>query len=296
MKYKSPYFIVEVSSNHSQDFDRCIKFIELSKKINASAVKFQLFDINKLFAPEILNVSKMHRDRSSWELPKEFIPDLYKRSKELSIDFGCTPFYLEAVDFLYDYVDFYKVASFELLWDDLLIEIAKTKKRVIISTGMADEMEVLHAVKVLKENGSKDISILHCNSSYPTPIDDSNLSAIKTLSMLTGLKSGWSDHTRSKAVLYRAIHKWNAAVIEAHLGIDGMGEEYQDHCWLPDDLAEVISRCIELDDQDIDGDGIIKYTKSESSERMWRRDPEDGLRPFIETRSIFARDHKDDLS
>ena len=124
-------FIAEVSSNHSRDIKRAIEFIDVASKIDCDAVKFQLFKIDRLFAPEILKHSKQHRDRKQWELPVEFLPELAKRCKEKNIQFSCTPFYLEAVQELEPYVDFYKIASYELLWDNLLIACAITKKPVI---------------------------------------------------------------------------------------------------------------------------------------------------------------------
>jgi N-acetylneuraminate synthase len=109
-------FIAEVSSNHSRNIDRTIEFIDSASKIGCDAVKFQLFKIDKLFAPEILRNSKHHRERKQWELPLKFLPVLSKRCKEKKIQFGCTPFYIDAVKELEPYVDFYKVASYELLW------------------------------------------------------------------------------------------------------------------------------------------------------------------------------------
>ena len=146
------FFIAEVSSNHSRNIDRALEFIDLASQIGCDAVKFQLFKIDKLFAPEILKKSKQHRDRIQWELPLEFLPLLSKRCKDKDIQFSCTPFYLDAVQELEPYVDFYKIASYELLWDDLLIACALTEKPVIISTGMANLDEIKHAQKLLRSN------------------------------------------------------------------------------------------------------------------------------------------------
>ena len=130
-------FIAEVSSNHNQSFDRCKKFVELASKIGCYAVKFQLFKIEELFSNEILSKSKLHRERKDWELPLNYLEPIYKICKQNNIKFACTPFYLNAVDELNPYVDFFKIASYELLWDDLLIKCAKTGNHIIISTGMA---------------------------------------------------------------------------------------------------------------------------------------------------------------
>ena len=112
-------FIAEVSSNHNKDIDRCKKFISIAKTIGCSGIKFQSFRIKELFAPEIIASREDIKSRQTWELPEEFLPELSKFANEMDIKFGCTPFYLDAVDILKPYVDFYKIASYEILWHDL---------------------------------------------------------------------------------------------------------------------------------------------------------------------------------
>jgi len=154
-------FVAEVSSNHNKDIKRAKKFIETAKEVGCMSVKFQLFKIEELFAPEILSKRSELRDRIKWELPKEFLPELSEHAKELGIEFSCTPFYLEAVKELLSYVDFFKIASYELLWNDLLAECAQTDKPVVISTGMANMDEIEGAVTVLTDAGCKDLTLLH---------------------------------------------------------------------------------------------------------------------------------------
>ena len=280
------FFIAEVSSNHSKDIDRAIEFIDIASKIGCNAVKFQLFEIDKLFAPEILEKSKQHRDRKQWELPLDFLPRLSNACKEKKIQFSCSPFYLEAVKELEPYVDFYKIASYELLWDDLLIACAASGKPVIISTGMASLDEIKHAVKILRDNNCEP-TVLHCTSAYPTPYKEANLSAIETMREATGCEIGWSDHTVKPGVIQRAIHKWNAKVIEFHLDLDGNGEEFDSgHCWLPEQISSVIKN-VRLAEES-DGNGVKGPTPSEMSDRLWRTDPSDGLRPFKSIRKSFT--------
>lgn len=278
-------FIAEVSSNHSQDINRALKFIDVASDIGCYAVKFQLFKINKLFAPEILERSKKHKERIKWELPVSFLPKLYEHCKKKNIKFGCTPFYLEAVDELKPFVDFYKIASYELLWDELLKTCALTNKPVIISTGMANLDEINHAVKVLRSFNCEP-TILHCTSAYPAPFYEANLSAIETIRRETNCVIGLSDHTVNEGVIHRAIHKWDAKIIEFHLDLDGKGEEFSNgHCWLTDKIKNVIQQvqCA----ISADGNGIKKPSISEIDEREWRTDPIDGLRPFKKIRQKF---------
>ena len=279
-------FIAEVSSNHNQDLDRCKKFIEIASKIGCDAVKFQLFKIDQLFSKEILSKSEDHRKRRNWELPNSYIKELSHHCTKNKIKFACTPFYLEAVKDLKPYVDFFKIASYELLWDDLLKECASTGKKVIISSGMATLDEIVHAVKVLKNNGCNKPEILHCVSSYPTPIKECNLSAMKTIRNKTNCQVGWSDHSVDKNVLYRAMHKWEASSIEFHLDIEGKGEEFKTgHCWLPEGIEPVIKSSYL--NKDIDGSGKKTPMAAEQKDRDWRADPEDGLRPLKKIRDLF---------
>lgn len=279
-------FIAEVSSNHAQSLDRAIEFIDVATKIGCDAVKFQLFRVDKLFAPEILVKSKKHRDRKDWELPIDFLPILSQRCIENGIQFSCTPFYIDAVKELEPYVDFFKIASYELLWEDLLIECAKTNKDVIISTGMADLVEIKNSVEILNKYGCEP-NILHCTSAYPTPYKDANLSAIETIRKNTNCQVGWSDHTANPAVIYRAVHKWNACIIEFHLDTDGQGAEFSGgHCWLPDNIEMVIKQIKE--GLGSDGGGIKAPVESELSDRLWRTDNSDGLRPHKSIRQTFS--------
>lgn len=277
-------FIAEVSSNHNRELNRAINFIDAASNAGCTAVKFQLFKIEQLFSSEILERSEKHRNRKEWELPIEFVPKLAERCHEVGIQFSCTPFYLDAVSELEPYVAFYKIASYELLWDDLLVACAKTGKPVILSTGMANMEEIQHAVKVLQQNGCLAPTLLHCTSAYPTPFAEANLAAIQTIRQATGCEVGWSDHTVEQAVIHRAIHRWGAKVIEFHLDLDSTGEEFAaGHCWLPDQIGAVI--------RDVnkgfvaDGFGVKEPVPSELSDRLWRTDSSDGLRPMKEIRA-----------
>ena len=277
------FFIAEVSSNHSSNIDRCIEFIDCAAEIGCDAVKFQLFKIDQLFAPEVLAKSEKHRMRKLWELSPALLPVLSEQCRMKGIKFSCTPFYLAAVDELQPYVDFYKVASYELLWDDLLVACARTGKPVIISTGMANLDEIKHAVKILRNNNCEP-TVLHCTSAYPTPHTEANLSAIETIRNATNCDIGWSDHTVNAGVIHRAIHKWDAQVVEFHLDLDGKGDEFKSgHCWLPEQIKPVIRGVREA--MNSDGDGIKEPVPSEMPDLLWRADPSDGLRPFKSIRN-----------
>jgi sialic acid synthase SpsE len=281
-----PLFIAEASSNHAQDLDRALAFVDAAADARADAVKFQLFKIDRMFAPEILAQSAKHRARKDWELPVTHLKPISERCRARGIQFSCTPFYVQAVEELRPFVNFYKVASYELLVTPLLEACARTGKPVVLSTGMATLDEIRMAAAVLRGAGAADVTLLHCVSAYPTPVNEANLSAIETLREATGMEVGWSDHTRRPAVIERAVHRWDAAAVEFHLDLDGYGAEYAaGHCWLPEEIAPVISRIRES--LAADGTGFKGPQPSERDDRDWRADPADGMRPLKSVRTSW---------
>jgi sialic acid synthase SpsE len=156
----------------------------------------------------------------------------------------------------------------------------------VLSTGMATLEEIRMAAAVLRGAGAADVTLLHCVSAYPTPVNEANLSAIETLREATGMEVGWSDHTRRPAVIERAVHRWDAAAVEFHLDLDGYGAEYAaGHCWLPEEIAPVISRIRES--LAADGTGFKGPQPSERDDRDWRADPADGMRPLKSVRTSW---------
>ena len=280
-------FVAEVSSNHHRDLNRALGFVETAARLGCEAVKFQLFRVDELFASEILARSPQHRARSQWELPEPFLPLLAARSRELGIQFACTPFSRRAVDVLEPHVDFYKIASYELLWGELLQACAATGKPVVLATGMATLDEVVRAVGVLCAAGCRQLTVLHCTSGYPTPVEQSNLAAIETIRRACNTPVGWSDHSASPAVIYRAVHRWGAEMVEFHLDLDGTGAEFgSGHCWLPNQIGpviETVNRGVAAD-----GSGQKAPVDVEIADRSWRADPADGFRPMRALRTTWT--------
>lgn len=289
--------VAEVSSNHHTDLDRCLRFVDTAARIGCDAVKFQQFKIHELFCSEALARSAELRERVAWELPEAFNRDLSIACADRDIGFSSTPFYLSAVELLEPLVSFFKLASYQLLWDRMLAEVAQTRRPVVLATGMATLDEVKHAVDVLQSNGCIDLTLLHCVSLYPTPPDDANLAAIETLSRTFDRPAGWSDHTVSTEVVRRAVHRFGATMIELHLDLEGEGDEFlAGHCWLPEQVGALIAGLPRPGDDaraaalPMDGDGKKRPRVAETHERSWRTDPSDGLRPLLETRLKELRD------
>jgi N-acetylneuraminate synthase len=290
-------FVAEVSSNHQRDLARALAFIDSAAEIGCAAVKFQQFKIRELFAPEALAAHPKLLEREKWEFPESFNAELAARARAKKIQFASTPFYRGAVELLAPHVDFFKLASYQLLWTEMLALVARTKKPVVLATGMASLEEVKQAVGTLRTNGCTDLTLLHCVSSYPAKAAEANLAALETLRKSFGCAAGWSDHTRDPAVLERAVRRWQAAMIEFHYDLDGQGDEAKGgHCWLPGQIAWVIQNLAkpqpcELSRSHVaDGDGLKKPRDSEAEERGWRTDPSDGLRPLLATRRRLARE------
>lgn len=282
------HFCAEVSSNHARDINRARAFIDAAADIGCDSVKFQLFRIDEMFAPEILARSEKHRARREWELPVAFLPELAAHCAARNIQFSCTPFYLEAVAELLPFVAYYKIASYELMWDALLETCCKTGKPVVLSTGMAELPEIVHAVEVMRAAGGRDLTLLHTVSAYPTPPAEANLASIDLIRRMTGLPVGWSDHTVNPGVIHRAVSRWGAEFVEFHLDLDEAGAEYAaGHCWLPEQIAPVIAQV--RAGERADGEGFKSASPSELPDRDWRADPADGLRPLRHIRDEWKK-------
>lgn len=283
-----PEFVAEVSSNHHADLARCLQFVQVAKQVGYDTLKMQLFRLDKLFAPLAIELLPDVAMRKAWELPIAFIPEIANACRHANIGFSCTPFYLDAVAELEPYVDSLKIASYELLWTDMLRLVAQTGKPVVLATGMANMEEVQQAVNTLQRYGCCDLAILQCASGYPTPVAQANLSAIETMWLRLEFdgrfRMGWSDHTVNEGVIHRAVHKWRAEMIEFHLDLDGTGDEFHNgHCWLPEQAQKMISNV--RDGFAADGDGFKLPCEAEREDVAWRSDPVDGLRPLLSERS-----------
>jgi N-acetylneuraminate synthase len=283
-------FIAELGSNHNREAERAFAAVDAVAAAGADALKIQVFRIEDLFAPEILAAREELRARRAWEFPMDLLEPLAQRTHDAGLQFSATAFGLWAIEPLAEHVDFWKVASYEILWHDLLRELAQTGKPIVISTGMAGLEEIDAAVEVLD---GADLTILHCVSAYPTPEDQVNLKAIETLRERYDRPTGWSDHSRDPQVVERAVRRWAASDVEVHVDLpDEAGHEAGAHNWTPDRLAAVIAACDgpPLDDASpLDGDGVKRPMPAEQHDVPWRADPSDGLRPLLETRRPFQR-------
>mgnify|MGYP003951913711 CR=1 FL=1 len=280
-------FIAEIGSNHNKSLNRCYKLIDKAKELGFYAVKFQLFKIDKLFSKDAKKIYKQVNKKKKRELPLNFLPKIYKYCKKTKIKFSCTPFDLESVETLKKFVDFYKIASYELNWQDLLNACAKTNKPVVLSTGMATLGEVNKAYKTLFKKNKK-ISLLHCVSAYPAKPRSCNLKSISFLRKKFNCPVGWSDHTVNPLVVYNAIKYQKADLIELHFDLEGSGWEEKEgnhHCWLPNDFKKMLDFI--NNEKFVEGSNKKRYSIEEKNERKFRTDPRDGLRPLKKFRKYL---------
>ena len=210
------YIIAEIGINHRGDINVAKKLIESAARTGVDAVKFQTYLTEKRAPKNNKEIFKILKDL---ELPFEAFRELKDYSKYCGVDFFSTPFDKESVEYLEKIkTDLYKIASFDVVNHQLLEEVSRTGKPVIMSVGMSNLDEIESAYNILKK-GTKNIAILHCISSYPTPEENSNLSNMYEIQKRFNCIVGQSDHTNDiKVPIYAAAA--GAQILEKHFKID----------------------------------------------------------------------------
>lgn len=266
------YIIAEAGDNHNGDFNTALKLVDVAKRAGADCVKFQTFVTEEIISKyaEMAEYQKKNtgKEESQFEMVKrlELSFDGFRKIKEycdrVGIQFLSTPFDLKSVDFLNELgVPFFKIPSGEITNYPYLIKIAHTGKPVVMSTGMCEPDEILAAINVLEKNGSGEITLLHCNTEYPTPLKDVNLYAMRTMKKMFGKKVGYSDHTKGIEVPVAAV-ALGACVIEKHFTLDkNMPGPDHKASLEPDELGRMVKniRNIEI----ALGDGVKRVSESE---------------------------------
>jgi pseudaminic acid synthase len=228
---KIPYFIAEISANHNGFLDNAKKLIFQAKKYGADAVKLQTYTADtitiKSDRKEFFIKEGLWKGKYLWDLydkaktPFEWHKQLFDYARKINIICFSSPFDETAVDLLESLkTPFYKIASPEITHIPLIKKIARTKKLIIMSTGMANLKEIDMAYKIAKNNGAKEIILLYCVSNYPSKITDFNFNNIKILKERYKCKIGFSDHSIDNKVVAAAIAA-GAEVIEKHIALKG---------------------------------------------------------------------------
>ena len=225
-----PFFIAEISANHCGNFELAKKLIKCAKVNRADAVKLQTYTADTMTLRSNKKYFKIKsglwKGYTLWDLydkahtPLGWHAKLFRYAKSIGIKIFTTPFDETAVDFLEKLkCPMYKVASFEMTDLRLIKKIAKTKKPMIISTGMATLDEINETYKTAKKFGAKDITLLYCVSNYPSSLKDFNLNNIKILKNKFKCRVGLSDHSKDNKVALASVAA-GAEVIEKHIALD----------------------------------------------------------------------------
>lgn len=223
------YIIAEMSANHGGDLNRAIEIIHAAKDAGADCLKIQTYTADTITMESDKEYFQIHEGTWKGEnlyrlykkayTPWEWQARLKEEAEKVGLDFLSTPFDKTAVDFLEDLeVDFYKIASFEVVDIPLIKYVAETGKPIIMSTGMATLGEIEEAVNVIKEAGNENLCLLRCSSAYPAVPRDMNLKIIQHLSETFGVPTGLSDHSMGSIAAVSAV-TLGAKVIEKHFCI-----------------------------------------------------------------------------
>ena len=232
MSYTKTFIIAEAGVNHNGSLEMAFQLIDVAVVAGADAVKFQTFKAEKVIAVNAPKAGYQKEttgsDESQLEMVKKLELDetahtkLYQYCQHKGIQFLSTPFDLESIDLLNRLgLEIFKIPSGEITNLPYLRKLGALKKRLILSTGMADLGEIEDALDVLAESGTllENITVLHCNTEYPTPFEDVNLRAMLTIGHAFGVAVGYSDHTPGSEVAVAAV-ALGAAVLEKHFTLD----------------------------------------------------------------------------
>ena len=250
---RSTYIIAEAGVNHNGDLALALRMIEAAAQAGADAVKFQTFDATRLvsrYAPKAnYQLATTDVEETQLEMLKKLQlneaehQQLVEHCKACGIAFLSSPFDEQSLAYLLELdMPLIKVPSGEITNRAFLQKIGCSGKPVVLSTGMATLGEVEAALSVLLEAGMsrEHVTILHCNTEYPTPVSDVNLRAMNTLATAFDVAVGYSDHTEGIEVSIAAVAR-GARIIEKHFTLDRTlpGPDHQASL-LPEELASMV--------------------------------------------------------
>lgn len=223
------YIIAEMSGNHAGSKERALEIIHAAKEAGADCIKIQTYTPDTITID--CNNKYFHIDNGTWEgenlyhlyekafTPWEWQADLKAEADKIGIDFFSTPFDKTSVDFLEDIgMDFYKIASFEVVDIPLIEYVASKHKPIIMSTGMATEEEIGEALEAMKRGGCDQVALLRCASAYPAITDEMNLATMIDMKNRFDVPVGLSDHSLGSVGAVCAVAK-GASIIEKHFCI-----------------------------------------------------------------------------
>lgn len=247
---KEPYIIAELSANHNGSIETAVDIINMAKYSGADAVKLQTYRPDTItFKSDSVDFKingGLWDGRTLYELyeeahmPWEWHNPLFQHARKIGITIFSSPFDRTAVDLL-EKLDApaYKIASFEAIDLPLIEYVARTKKPMIISTGMANIEEIKEAIDAAQKAGCRQLAILHCVSGYPAAAEDYNLRVIPDMIARFGLVTGLSDHTLDNTTAITSV-AMGASIIEKHVTLNRNGSGPDDSFSLePDEFSKL---------------------------------------------------------
>ena len=274
MNQNQVLIIAEAGVNHNGSLETAKQLVDVASEAGADMVKFQTFSADRLvtisankaeYQNQTTDASEsQHAMIRKLELSREMHEDIIAYCKQCNIEFFSTGFDTQSIDMLVDLgLEQFKIPSGEITNLPYLRHIGKFGKPVILSTGMAILGEIEAALEVLETSGTqrKNITILHCNTEYPTPLEDVNLRAMLAIRDAFGVSVGYSDHTLGIEVSIAAV-AMGATVIEKHFTLDRNlpGPDHQASLE-PDELKAMVNGIRNI--EKTLGDGIKRPTPSE---------------------------------
>ncbi|NNE81312.1 MAG: sialic acid synthase [Silicimonas sp.] len=276
--------IAELSANHDRDIEQALALVDIAAETGWDCLKLQTYSADTLTMRSdhpSQTIDKVWGTTNLWDLyenaamPMEFHKPLFDRAREKGLLPFTSIYDPMDLDFIEDLgCSIYKIASFEMTFDDLLIAVAGTGKPVILSTGMATMDEVAHALDVLDRANSGEVILLHCCSSYPAPLDQIDLNAMVAMGRRFNRLTGFSDHTIGSIGPLTAI-AMGAVAVEKHFTNDP-ARKGPDHRFsaTPDIMAEIAKGARDI------------HALKGSSEKRLR--PAEAAQKDIGRRSAFA--------
>ena len=266
------FIIAEAGVNHNGSMELALRLVDKAVEAGVDCVKFQTFitenEISKNAEKAEYQKGTTGDEENEFDMVKklelsfEQFREIASYCKKKGILFLSTPFDLDSITFL-DSMDIFcwKIPSGEITNLPHLIKIAKTHRDIIMSTGMCEMKEIQTAIDVLKKYGAGEITLLHCNTEYPTPFEDVNLAAMETMRKTFGMPVGYSDHTLGIEVPIAAV-ALGASVIEKHFTLD-RNMEGPDHkaSLEPQELKKMVEAIRHI--EQAMGDGVKCPTESE---------------------------------
>lgn len=274
------YIIAEMSANHAGSIENAKKIIHAAKDAGADCIKIQTYTADTL----TIDCDKPYFQvgAGTWDgenlyhlyekayTPWEWQPELKKEAESIGLDFFSTPFDKSSVDFLEEMgMEFYKIASFEIVDIPLIKYVASKGKPIIMSTGMASLAEIEDAVNAVRSQGNDQLALLRCASAYPAITDEMNLMTMKNMAEVFDVPVGLSDHSMGSVGAVTAV-AMGAKIIEKHFCLDRAIENPDSSFSMnPEEFAQMV-RDVRQAEKAI---GKVSYgaTKQEKNSMVFRR-------------------------